>query len=106
MSLDERFDPHLAQAENLTTLFVAVHDGVSVYMYIMCAHGCMCVGEGREGIKSKERVVTLVIKQGVLSSQPLPVTPVTVIISSLSHPVVHGTGNPITGGLRVLALGC
>lgn len=29
MSLDERFDPHLAQAENLTTLFVAVHDGVS-----------------------------------------------------------------------------
>ncbi len=34
MSLDERFDPHLAQAENLTTLFVAVHDGVSV---------CVCV---------------------------------------------------------------
>lgn len=29
MALDERFDPHLAQAENLTTLFVAVHDGVS-----------------------------------------------------------------------------
>lgn len=29
LSLDERFDPHLAQAENLTTLFVAVHDGVS-----------------------------------------------------------------------------
>ena len=29
LSLDKRFDPHLAQAENLTTLFVAVHDGVS-----------------------------------------------------------------------------
>ncbi len=29
MALDERFDPHLAQAENLTTLFVAMHDGVS-----------------------------------------------------------------------------
>jgi len=28
MALDERFDPHLAQAENLTTLFVAMHDGV------------------------------------------------------------------------------
>ena len=29
MALDERFDPHLAQAEKLTTLFVAMHDGVS-----------------------------------------------------------------------------
>ena len=29
LSLDERFDPHLAQAESLTTLFVAMHDGVS-----------------------------------------------------------------------------
>ena len=29
MALDERFDPHLAQADNLTTLFVAMHDGVS-----------------------------------------------------------------------------
>lgn len=28
LSLDQRFDPHLAQAENLTTLFVAMHDGV------------------------------------------------------------------------------
>ena len=28
-SLDERFDAHLAQADNLTTLFVAMHDGVS-----------------------------------------------------------------------------
>ncbi len=30
MALDERFDPHLAQAESLTTLFVAMHDGVSI----------------------------------------------------------------------------
>ena len=30
LSLDERFDPHLAQAESLTTLFVAMHDGVSL----------------------------------------------------------------------------
>ena len=30
MSLDERFDTHLAQADNLTTLFVALHDGVSL----------------------------------------------------------------------------
>ena len=29
LSLDQRFDPHLAQAESLTTLFVAMHDGVS-----------------------------------------------------------------------------
>ena len=29
LALDERFDPHLAQAESLTTLFVAMHDGVS-----------------------------------------------------------------------------
>jgi len=29
MSLDEQFDAHLAQAEHLTTLFVAMHDGVS-----------------------------------------------------------------------------
>ena len=31
MALDERFDPHLAQAENLTTMFVAMHDGVSMF---------------------------------------------------------------------------
>ena len=29
VSLDERFDAHLAQAENLTSLFVAIYDGVS-----------------------------------------------------------------------------
>ncbi len=28
MELDERFDPHLAQAESLTILFLAMHDGV------------------------------------------------------------------------------
>jgi len=28
MSLDEKYDAHLAQAENLTTLFVAMHDEV------------------------------------------------------------------------------
>ena len=30
VSLDERFDAHLAQAENLTSLFVAIYDGVSI----------------------------------------------------------------------------
>ena len=30
MALDERFDAHLAQAENLSTLFVAMHDGVGI----------------------------------------------------------------------------
>ena len=29
LSLDKRFNPHLVQAERLTTLFVAMHDGVS-----------------------------------------------------------------------------
>ena len=29
LSLDQRFDPHLAQADSLNTLFVAMHDGVS-----------------------------------------------------------------------------
>ena len=38
LSLDERFDPHLAQAESLTTLFVAMHDGVS----LPCPCCCMC----------------------------------------------------------------
>ena len=28
MSLDERFDPHLAQAENLAALFVALNDEI------------------------------------------------------------------------------
>ena len=30
MALDERFDPHLAQAESLNTLFAAMHDRVSI----------------------------------------------------------------------------
>ena len=40
MALDERFDAHLAQAENLSTLFVAMHDGVGInchcrpFMYV------------------------------------------------------------------------
>ncbi len=53
MSLDERFDPHLAQAENLTTLFVAVHDGVS-----------LCVGVGGGGGEKEEsfhHVITYVL---------------------------------------------
>lgn len=29
LSLDEKFDTHLAQAENLTSLFIALYDGVS-----------------------------------------------------------------------------
>ena len=33
-SLDERFDAHLAQADNLTTLFVAMHDGVSTHTQV------------------------------------------------------------------------
>jgi len=33
MSLDEKYDAHLAQAENLTTLFVAMHDEVCMYVY-------------------------------------------------------------------------
>ena len=41
MSLDEQFDAHLAQAEHLTTLFVAMHDGVSgssrAPHYVVCA---------------------------------------------------------------------
>lgn len=37
LSLDQRFDPHLAQAENLTTLFVAMHDGVREHL---CCNAC------------------------------------------------------------------
>ena len=40
MSLDERFDAHLAQADSLTTLFVAMHDGVSCEPYLVPT--CMC----------------------------------------------------------------
>ena len=41
-SLDERFDAHLAQADNLTTLFVAMHDGVSTHTTHVhtCTHTC------------------------------------------------------------------
>ena len=39
-SLDEKYDAHLAQAENLTTLFVSMHDEVCVYVcitvYVLC----------------------------------------------------------------------
>ena len=31
-SLDERFDAHLAQAENLSALFVALNDEVNVFI--------------------------------------------------------------------------
>ena len=31
LSLDEKFDTHLAQAENLTSLFIAIYDGVSIF---------------------------------------------------------------------------
>jgi len=32
-SLDERFDAHLAQAENLSALFVALYDEVKINCY-------------------------------------------------------------------------
>ena len=32
-SLDERFDAHLAQAENLSALFVALNDEVEIHYY-------------------------------------------------------------------------
>jgi len=32
-SLDERFDAHLAQAENLSALFVALNDEVKINCY-------------------------------------------------------------------------
>ena len=32
LSLDKRFDPHLAQAESLTTLFMAMQDGVRLHL--------------------------------------------------------------------------
>lgn len=40
VSLDERFDAHLAQAENLTSLFVAIYDGVfRIRELAMCTIG-------------------------------------------------------------------
>jgi FKBP12-rapamycin complex-associated protein len=40
ISLDERFDTHLAQAENLTSLFVAIYDGVfRIRELAMCTIG-------------------------------------------------------------------
>ena len=33
-SLDEKYDAHLAQAENLTILFVSMHDEVCLYVCI------------------------------------------------------------------------
>ena len=38
MSLDERFDAHLAQADSLTTLFVAMHDKVSELLALFSTH--------------------------------------------------------------------
>ena len=35
-SLDEKYDAHLAQAENLTTLFVSMHDEVCVSTCLLC----------------------------------------------------------------------
>ena len=42
LSLDEKFDTHLAQAENLTSLFIAIYDGVSpIYLFFVIY--CVCV---------------------------------------------------------------
>ena len=43
LSLDEKFDTHLAQAENLTSLFIAIYDGVSQiisFVCLLCVHVC------------------------------------------------------------------
>ena len=43
LSLDEKFDMHLAQAENLTSLFIAIYDGVSQiisFVCLLCVHVC------------------------------------------------------------------
>ena len=42
-SLDEKYDAHLAQAENLTTLFVSMHDEVCVYVCIMSYALCISI---------------------------------------------------------------
>ena len=34
MLLDEKYDAHLAQAENLTTLFVSMHDEVCIIIML------------------------------------------------------------------------
>uniref|UniRef100_A0A1X7SYN8 TATA-binding protein interacting (TIP20) domain-containing protein n=1 Tax=Amphimedon queenslandica TaxID=400682 RepID=A0A1X7SYN8_AMPQE len=40
LSLDEKFDTHLAQAENLTSLFIAIYDGVfRIRELAMCTIG-------------------------------------------------------------------
>ena len=42
LSLDEKFDTHLAQAENLTSLFIAIYDGVSQFISFLFIY-CVCV---------------------------------------------------------------
>ena len=38
LAMDERFDAHLAQADSLTTLFVALHDKVSKLLALFSTH--------------------------------------------------------------------
>ena len=38
LAMDERFDAHLAQADSLTTLFVAMHDKVSKLLALFSTH--------------------------------------------------------------------
>ena len=43
LSLDEKFDTHLAQAENLTSLFIAIYDGVSQIISFCLSIVCACL---------------------------------------------------------------
>ena len=44
LSLDEKFDTHLAQAENLASLFIAIYDGVSPFTHVaFLLIYCVCV---------------------------------------------------------------
>ena len=43
LSLDEKFDTHLAQAENLTSLFIAIYDGVSSFTHVAFFVNLLCV---------------------------------------------------------------
>ena len=43
ISLDEKFDPHLAQAENLASLFIALNDEVfEIRELAICIIGRLC----------------------------------------------------------------
>jgi len=43
VSLDEKFDPHLAQAENLAALFIALNDEVfEIRELAVCIIGRLC----------------------------------------------------------------